>query len=435
MQDHKLENYLRKLLEIQENQRLAASDLKALALSMGMDEEDWQAVRAAFADHVKRGLGYLQHKHWDDAIAELQEARALDPYDTGVSFGLAQAYQGRWQEKGTAEDQRQASLFAKNTLDLDPGHLPSFELLAEIKTATAPKPQTAPTRSTLLRKGSLLLLVLAGVVTYFALNQNPHPNQNQNQNPAVLPLPEKPGAPGQVPVVFVPDARAQGLRLRPVASELRHYAGQQSLSYKLRALVADPDSALAQLSVQVEMIDQQGEAYDTYYRELIPSPSPVARPGDWTPLGWDYFKKDIPSPPQLKEIRISVVNVARYGPAKSAPEDRLLTLGSKPPLGIEVEIWERSSERSHSPALKRTFQKAVWALKNNGNLPIELLKVRIDWLGATGQLLASKESFAVTSSLPAIAPGELRVWSGTWGLDGLSPEQISDYRLTIVQAK
>lgn len=435
MQDKKLESYLRKLLEIQENERLEIEDLKAIAMNMGMDEADWQAVREALEDHLTRGQGHLDHQQWTDAIDEFTEARAIDPYDTSACYGLAQAYHGRWQETGEKEDRKLAGDFARATLDLDPGHLPSFELLSALKTAPASPAKNREAKIVILLIGGILLIV------FLAWMRIPFQSPVTMSESAPIPAPASPDVPpsanqleaGSIPIRLLIDDRSRGMNLQPVLSTLSYYPTQQSFGYKLRALISEPESALTQLSLRMEMIDQDGQVVQSKTSELLSTLKPASRPGDQFPLAWDYFEKDVAQAPALSEIRLTVTQAEKYGAESSYPTDRLLPLSSKSLPGVSLEITERSSQLTKATFKKGSFQKGAWAFRNTGKLPLNTLKLRIDWLGEADQVLSSKDFFVVSVAQPPLAPGAERVWSGTWSLDTLNPEDVRDYRLTVIQ--
>ena len=75
-----------------------------------------EQMRQHLDDSINRGQGFLRYQNWDDAVGELERARALSPNSTDVLLPLAAAYAGRWHATGSKEDRALALQRAERAL-------------------------------------------------------------------------------------------------------------------------------------------------------------------------------------------------------------------------------------------------------------------------------------------------------------------------------
>ena len=108
--------------------RLDADELIAVARDLGITPADLELAGKEADDHFTRGAGFAARGLWDDAIAELTEARELAPTRLDVSLELARAHHRR----GQRDDQTQAERIARLALEWEPTNATAFALLAEL---------------------------------------------------------------------------------------------------------------------------------------------------------------------------------------------------------------------------------------------------------------------------------------------------------------
>jgi tetratricopeptide (TPR) repeat protein len=168
--EQNLHNYIERVtaLQNQRNSALTLSDLQSVARELGMSDEDLAAASRSATAALERGLGHIKYRLWDDAIEELSNSVALDPANVQGLHALAVAYSERWRGNGSVADLLEAQRHARQALQIDPKHAPSFDLLSRLKEQA----EGAPSRiSPVARKRTLTIaiIVIIAVVVILAL--------------------------------------------------------------------------------------------------------------------------------------------------------------------------------------------------------------------------------------------------------------------------
>ncbi len=129
-----IDNYIQRVTELsQSSQRIpTAEELEKIAADLGIEPEEIQAAQKQSNDHYIRAQGYMKLKHWDDAIAELQEAVAFNPSNLDLLICLSQSHLGRWNESHRREDEENLRLRIRQCLALQPDSEAAYHLLAKL---------------------------------------------------------------------------------------------------------------------------------------------------------------------------------------------------------------------------------------------------------------------------------------------------------------
>lgn len=132
-----IENYIQRVTELnQSSQRIpAAEELEKIASELGISPLEIQAAQKQSNDHFVRAQGYMGLEHWDDAIAELQEAVVFNPAHLDMLLCLASAHLSRWQEKHHPDDEHNARLRIKQCLAIRPDSQEALALLFQLSNA------------------------------------------------------------------------------------------------------------------------------------------------------------------------------------------------------------------------------------------------------------------------------------------------------------
>ncbi|MEA5536041.1 hypothetical protein [Crocosphaera sp. XPORK-15E] len=129
-----IENYIERVTEwSHSSQRIPTTEeLETIAAELGIEPTEIQAAQKKSNDHYIRAQGYMRLKHWDDAIAELQEAVAFNPSHLDMLLSLASAHMGRWQETHHREDANNIRLRIRQCLAIKPDCDEALNLLARL---------------------------------------------------------------------------------------------------------------------------------------------------------------------------------------------------------------------------------------------------------------------------------------------------------------
>ncbi|MGK7939812.1 MAG: hypothetical protein AB4062_06620 [Crocosphaera sp.] len=129
-----IDNYIQRVTEwSQSSQRIPTTEeLESIAAELGIEPEEIQAAQKQSHDHFVRAQGYMRLKHWDDAIAELQEAVAFNPSNLDMLVSLASAHMGRWEAYHRREDEENIRLRIRQCLVIKPDCEDALNLLARL---------------------------------------------------------------------------------------------------------------------------------------------------------------------------------------------------------------------------------------------------------------------------------------------------------------
>ena len=114
-----IEEYVSKMLEVQKAQfekPLTLSELKEIAYSVGMSESEWQASQQVMEQHLRNGKGHLRNKNWLDAVTELKQAVAINPYHEDALYNLAVSYHELYRKSGSDFYKNEAKSIADRVL-------------------------------------------------------------------------------------------------------------------------------------------------------------------------------------------------------------------------------------------------------------------------------------------------------------------------------
>lgn len=203
-----LRNYIERVMSIQNERRqaLGLAELKGIARELGMSEEDMMAADRAVDAHIERGLRHGTHGRWEDAVAELSDAVALNPANLRGLFGLAVAHKERWMETGNDADRLRAGALARQVLQLYPDHDPAYLLLNDIEPKTAPPGSSRKGgEAAISQRWIFAIPVLFGVALLLWLFLRPATSQMEPFPPPAEEVPAPPPPAAGVPVPARPD--------------------------------------------------------------------------------------------------------------------------------------------------------------------------------------------------------------------------------------
>lgn len=134
-------------------------ELKAIALSTGISEAEWNEFQEEFSKHLDRGIGYLRYNNYSDALKELEQAISINPYHTEALYQLARAYVLQWNAE-RKDNAREAALHhAQRCLEIDPKFEKAYKLISQLK-----KQQKIVKAQPVKRNAGIKTLLIIGVV-------------------------------------------------------------------------------------------------------------------------------------------------------------------------------------------------------------------------------------------------------------------------------
>lgn len=380
---------------------------KAVALELGLTEDDLARVEAAVEAHLARGRNYLSHGRAGDAVGELKQARTLAPWRPDITHALAEAHAARFEAGRDEADREAARALIRGRLDHDPDHQPSYALLNRLDrgpTAVV-RPGAAARRRMLLASagGVLLILALSGMMAaLMGGGDGPRPAPPPSEAPEAPVDPGLPRGTFDLPVEVVSWDKFDGITLDAAGSAL-HRSASASARVALRVRNTLDGQGLDALAGTLEFLDDDGAVVTQERIELLNSTHAMLYPGEQQPYG-RAFRVD----PSVARARL-ILETLRRKSAAEPPESE--------PICVRWAV-----DRPDHLDLDFGLRGLRWGLgtlhldltvRNRGANAVENLVFSLEHLDADDRPIAEtntldKETVAA-SWLPPFEPGELRL--------------------------
>lgn len=161
-----IENYIQRVTELSQlGQKIPTNEeLLIIASELGISDKEIATAQKQSQAHFIRAQGYVSLRHWDDAINELEEALAFNPFNLPMLHLLINAYLGRWKEKHNKQDEEQIKFRVKQCLEIQPDDQESLNLLAKLDQFVHNY------KYQLYSISAISLIVIGSVIGFFFLN-------------------------------------------------------------------------------------------------------------------------------------------------------------------------------------------------------------------------------------------------------------------------
>lgn len=162
---------------------LTLSELKELAISMGLTEEQWVNLQEKAKVHLKLADDHLKARNFTEAIAEAERATAINPYIPNGNAVLARAYLMKWLETHDDQFKERAAYYAKKELLVDPKDQDAVNVLSTIERKSNVLEKDNKTRNTILiAVGAVVLLLILGIILFKKADSDKADELEQEQN-------------------------------------------------------------------------------------------------------------------------------------------------------------------------------------------------------------------------------------------------------------
>ena len=158
-----LAKYVEKMYALQFSEQesiLKLSELKQIALDMGLTEEEWTDSQQQFKGYLANGKELLLQQNWEDALTSLEQAISLNPYHLDTLYYKAQAHAQRYEEDGNQQDADQARILIQRALRVKAGYKPALKLLSQLREDSQEKAGAKKSRLFLLIGAVSIVLLL-----------------------------------------------------------------------------------------------------------------------------------------------------------------------------------------------------------------------------------------------------------------------------------
>lgn len=441
-----LHAYLERVIALRDahERSLDHDELRQVAREVGLSDADVERAARAAADHLERARGFVDHRLFDEAIAELQHACVLVPDDPQILHRLATAYAARWERDQNPADLREAMARCKAVVTIDPGHSAAYELLGRLNAQTTRTPTASSPRVAVFAL-ALVVLVATGAGAFFIIAQDSpaqtadpqaqigHPPATKTLLNAPPPPPDAQSLPvetsGNIEVRLV---RSEG-RVPIVLSEVyaERFSYPTGTFFKLNGLFTHESFELELHEVQARLqgFNEAGEPLGVPMPLAIkPSYMPALRSGDAL-----AFRHQMATSAELASVEILIESTkAQPAPSSYPPSPAIEATVQPGPDGMtpELAFRERRFEITTNDLLDRRSMRLHLEVENTGTHLLELVRLRVDLINEAGEVVDERLSYLTSSGYPAFAPGQTRL--GAILVADLA-KSVADYRVTVVE--
>ena len=176
--EDKLNRHIDKVLELQRNREsrpLSLQELKEVDLSLGMTEEEWEAMMKKADDFVQTANSHMQYENYIEAYKAAENAVSINPYHQEALLVLASSALGKYESDQKDEFLTKAQEHANELLKINPRQQSAVQILAKVRGYL----KTEDTQKKNILKYSLVgLVIILFVVGYFLLKPKTVPAEN-----------------------------------------------------------------------------------------------------------------------------------------------------------------------------------------------------------------------------------------------------------------
>jgi LemA protein len=176
--EDKLNKHIDKVLELQrqkETKPLSLQELKEVDLSLGMTDEEWDAMMQKVEDYVQMANSHMQYGNYIEAYKAAESAVSINPYHQQGLLLLANAALGKYESDQKDEFIVKAQEHANELLKVNPKQQTAIQILAKVRSYL----NTENTqKKNIVKYGAIVLIVVLIVAGYFILKPAPAPKEN-----------------------------------------------------------------------------------------------------------------------------------------------------------------------------------------------------------------------------------------------------------------
>jgi len=157
---------------------LTLSELKELAISMGLNEEQWEALLVKAEKHLKLADDHLKARNYKDAVAEGEQAIAINPYLSNCNAILAKAYMMMYFDDCLPETRQKSEYYAKKELVVDPRDQQAVMVLSTLNKKSSVLEQDTKSRKKFIYLiGGVIVLVI--ILIFFLVSRSSAASEEQ----------------------------------------------------------------------------------------------------------------------------------------------------------------------------------------------------------------------------------------------------------------
>jgi len=162
----------------QSDRPLTLDELKELAISMGLTDEDWDKLLVEANQNLTTAEKHLTARNFVDAITAADKATAINPYIKNGNSILAQAYLMQWIDDNDEEKRNKAEYYARKEIKIDPSDKRAINVLSTVQNKKRIATEGNKIKKNLMIGiGVVILLVIIGAISFTSGSEEQTANQ------------------------------------------------------------------------------------------------------------------------------------------------------------------------------------------------------------------------------------------------------------------
>lgn len=153
--------------DINSERPLSLSELKELAISMGLTDEEWDKLQVEAQQNLVAAEKHLAARNFVDAVSAADKATAINPYIKDGNSILAQAYLMQWLDDHDPEKRNKAEYYARKEVVVDPSDKRAINVLSTVQNKKRIAKEGGQTKKYIfIGLGIFALLFIIGIFSY-----------------------------------------------------------------------------------------------------------------------------------------------------------------------------------------------------------------------------------------------------------------------------
>lgn len=176
--EDKLNKHIDKVLELQRNKEtkpLSLEELKEVDLSLGMTEEEWDAMMQKVDEYVQMAQSHMKYGNFVEAYKAAENAASINPYHQEALLLLANASLGKYEADQKDEFLRKAETHANDLLKVNPKQQAAIQILAKVRSHLKSEDRQ---KKNLIKYGIVAVVVVLFFTGYFIFRPKHEPKEN-----------------------------------------------------------------------------------------------------------------------------------------------------------------------------------------------------------------------------------------------------------------
>jgi LemA protein len=176
--EEKLNRHIDKVLELQRNKEtkpLSLEELKEVDLSLGMTEEEWEAMMLKAEEFVQLAKSHYQYSNYVEAYKAAESAVAINPYHQEALLVLSNSALGKYEKDQKNEFLQKAEEHANDLLKVNPREQSAIQILARVRQHMKSENQL---KKNLIKYGIVGVVIVLFFAGYFIFRPKPEPKQD-----------------------------------------------------------------------------------------------------------------------------------------------------------------------------------------------------------------------------------------------------------------